>query len=434
MPEQNLQKIFYSTTGINNRDNPNSSAFQQSGDKLPAVVDANNVDLYRDNTWKSRDGVTKLRNLTFAHSGDVVNNTFYYADNGSIYRFTTDTGPDVEIVSNISVNSLITFDSIAGEVYWSNSIESGRIYNDIPLFWGLRTANPPVLSSTISGSLRAGKYLVSYTFVANGIEGGSREPAAITLSAPGGITGQVFSIDPNATSINVYVSDVNGQDLFYYGNFPVGDFTIGHEPNNIYLFTGFNIYPPPPGHIVRAWNGYLLVATSGSQYGNALYFSEPNGYHRFRLETDVMLFPSRIVLVEPFLDGFYLALESGQTYWYSGNDPTELKKVTVDNKRVSEGKALRVPARKLPSLELDLDLPLPVWITSDGWAIGTPTGKVVHPTEYRLKVNSSLRFTSAFKDKQELRNIISTLRGIPDNRVAMKDQATLTVTRNGETI
>lgn len=427
-PQSNIFTLFNSIKGINNVDNPNSDVFQP-GDKPPYVVDAKNVDVYRDGVFKTRRGYIKKRTLTKAHSGDVLLNKFYYVDNGTIYKYQEGQNSDLVIKSGLNPNLEVSFATIDNQIFWSNSEVCGRIVNNVSTFWGLDQTYPPVLTQTSTGSLHSGVYLVSVAAVADGIESGSYTSSSITLTSDGGIDVSInpSNIDTNATSLNVYVSDTNGNNLYLNKNVPVGNFSINNQSDKITLFTGLNVSPPPPGHIVREFNGFIFIASN-----NILYFSEPNGYHRFRLNTDAFVFDSRIVLVEHVSTGLYVATENEGTYYLSGYEPKKFRRVHKCSKRVSEGKALRVPIRKFPWIEVDYDEEVPVWITEDGYAIGGQDGWIRYPTDARVAMDSTKKSTLTYVERPGLRQILTSLKDkISESKMQTTDNMVLSVTRNG---
>lgn len=428
-----LVTIFRSPLGINTVDDPSSERFQPPSKQRPEqpfLTEANNLDLLRTGDFRRRPGRTKLRTLTKGHSGTVKAGGLYYADDGALKRFVRG-GDDITITTGLSGDHDISYAEAAGEIFWANGVETGRIRDDTGLPWGLRAAEPPALSAG-TGGLRAGRYLVAVTPRHETLEGGCRQAGQITLASDGGIVVAPVGIDPNADWLNVYCSDTNGDELFYVRTAPVGSFTIGQGERTTQPCQSIGVYPPPPGHLVRWWNGRMLVATSGAAYGNAIYFSEPLGYHRFRVATDLQLFPSRVVLIEPLSDGFFVGLESGVTLWLAGNDPSKLQRVQVDNRMVSEGEAVRVPASKLPWIGWQSETLVPVWATQDGWAAGLPGGIVKHAVDGRVAMPANRKATLAYAERPGLRQIMLSMR---DQRatsaMGFGDQATVTVTRGG---
>jgi hypothetical protein len=131
--------------------------------------------------------------------------------------------------------------------------------------------------------------------------------------------------------------------------------------------------------------------------------------------------------------GFYLAVANGDTLWVAGDDPATWKPTIVDTAAVAEGMALVLPARKLPWLQMDSDLPVAVWATADGPAVGLPGGTVRHPTDGRVAMDTNAKATLAYREQDGLRQVLLSLRDKTANsQLGMADHATVTVIKGGK--
>lgn len=428
MSEESLVKIFESPRGINQVDSPKSEAFQPGGEQAPFLAKAENVDLLRTGSYKRRQGRTLLRTLTSGHSLWSGGHMMLYADAGDLKHYQN--GGDTTLVSGLHTTAEISFTEAGGYVFWSNGYERGMLKNGVNHAWGATPINAPSLSVT-TGSLLAGSYLVAVTPIIDGVEGGCVETAEITLAETGGVQ---VSVPHGYDGYYVYLSDTNGNLPFYHSTQTETSFALTSRTSSVDPCNTLGTFPPPPGHLVRYWNGRILVATSGAYYGDALYFSDPLAYHHFRPEENMQMFPSRIVMVEPVPDGFYVGIEGGGVFFVQGDDPRKLKRTQVDDKPVCEGSAIRVPSNKLPWLQTDLSVPVlvPIWATPDGWAVGLPGGTVRYPVEGRLAVGTNLRATAAFVERPSLRQILLSAREKSmTSRIGTGDQMSLSVTRGG---
>lgn len=430
---ENLVRIFDAPLGVNNVDAPKSARFQSGGGEKPFLTVADNVDLDRTGGLQRRQGRARVRALVNGHSGWACAQGAFYADGGTLYRFDPRAATDPVVQTGINAYSEISYADVAGQVFWCNGSEVGRIVSGVAAPWGLRAADPPTVAAT-TGALRAGRYLVAVAPVsAEGVEGGSREASVCDVGANGGIAVSVSGVDVNATALNIYLSDANGADLFYHSTVPVGAFTVSSPASSVELFTGLGACPPPAGHIVRQWGGFIIVARSDPNGVHALYFSEPGNPHRFHLETDVQLLPSRCVMLEPVADGFFYGLEDGGTFWVSSTDPHDMQVRQVDGRLVFETRnSLRVPASKLPWLQAQADVPVPIWATQDGWAAGLPGGLVRYPVDGRVAMDASKKATGVYVERPGLRQLLLAAREkTTGSRIGFGDQVTVTVTRGG---
>lgn len=431
--KENVARIFDAPLGINNVDSPKSDKFQLGGEEKPFLTKAQNVDILRTGHLRTRAGRTKLRTLTNAHSGWACPQGAFYVDSGILYKFDPKSTSDSVVFSGINAYEELSYADVAGQVFWCNGEQTGRIISGQHYCWGLQITDPPTLSVT-TGSLRAGTYSVAVASVSeDGVESGCRRAATITVTESGGINVFPSSVDPLTVELNVYLSDTNGKDLFYHSTVPVGSFTITTPSENKMLFTGLGGYPPPAGHIVREWRGYLIVARSEPTGQHALYFSEPGQPHRFHVSTDVQLLPSRCSVLEPMNDGFFYALEDGGTFWVEGTDPHDMRLKQVDDRIAAEQRnSCRVSAHKLPWLQTDADIPVPLWVTQDGWAAGLPNGDIRYPVESRVAMDTNRRATVSYVERSGLKQILSSVRSKQQpNTLSFGDKVTATVTKGG---
>lgn len=428
-----LVRIFDAPLGINTVDSPKSERFQPGGEQKPFLTQAENVDIMRTGALRSRQGRTKVRTLTSGHSGWACELGAFYVDSGTLYRFDPRSSVDTAIQSDINQYEEISYAEVAGQVFWCNGSEVGRISAGVAAPWGLRIADPPIVSAA-AGALTAGRYAVAVAPVSDaGIEGGCRAISICNVAASEGIAVSPTGIDPNSAAINVYLTDTNGADLFYHSTVPVGPFTIASPAPTVELFTGLGAYPPPAGHIVAQWGGFLIVARSEASGVHALYFSEPGNPHRFHIETDVQLLPSRCVMLAPVADGFFYALDGGGTFFVSGSDPHSMQVRQVDDRLVSEQRnTLYVPAHKLPWLQAQVETPVPIWVAQDGFAAGLPGGVVRYPLEGRVAMDANKAAALSYVERPSLKQILLSARGKQRaNQVAFGDRVTATVTRGG---
>lgn len=419
MADDPLIPIFDSPAGINTVDDPKSERFQPGGEAKPFLTRAENVDLDRTGGLRTRDGYTKVRTLTDGHSG-WAGRMALYADGGNLYQFNPN-GTDTLLATGINPNADISYAELPdGQVLWCNGSQRGRIANGQNLTWGIEIQGRPSVAAT-TGNLPVGTYQVAVTTVDGNLEGGYTQAASITLSETGGI---LVTPAVAAADFNIYLSDTNGQDLYYHSS---GSTTITDLADTTDISMHQGVYPPPNGHIVRVWGGYALVADD-----SALYIAEPGAPHRFRLATDLQMFGSRIVLVEPLPDGVYVAVEAGGTFWIEGTSPADWRVRQVDNRLVSEGEAARVLASRIPWAESQLEVMVPVWATQDGFVAGLPGGVLKAPQASNIAMDAHRKASVAYVERPNLRQILTTLREkTMGSRVRSGDQLTISATRGG---
>lgn len=383
--------------GINNVDDPKSAGFQPSEQNLPLLTKAQNIDLDRNGWVRRRVGRTKRLDLTSAHSLYVDSrDRMFLVDDGTLYEVFSDYGLR-EVDTGLS-DRPVSYAEVAGQVFYANESKVGAIDS----FWGIRMPSSPFALPAIAGILQPGRYLVAITAVRDGVESGARQPTAVSLSKPGGLTLSFVNVDPNADAIRVYCSDPNGQELYWAGDFaPSSPIELKSYRESQDPLTTFNHYPPLPGQHIASFRGRMLIAAD-----RTLYWSQPLAYHHFRIQTDAQLFPDRISLLGVFDSGFFVAA-GDRTYWVSGTEPDDWTPRVVDIRRVAEGEPLRVPAQKLPSLQGQGEVL--VWATEDGFVAGLPDGSVRHLTDGRLAIDAYKQSALAYREQSGLRQILLNL-------------------------
>jgi hypothetical protein len=414
MPKE-AAPIFKSPLGVNNIDDPRAPAFQDSS----VLTKAQNVDLDRNGFVRRRVGRTKFLDLTSAHSLYASGDRLFLVDSGTLYEVT----PDYTLIPLDTGlgQAPVSYAEVAGQVFYANEAKVGVVGG----FWGISTPSSPHCVVTV-GNMPPGRYLVAVVAVRGGVESGARMPSVVELSAVGGLELHVAAVDLGVDALAVYCSEPNGQELYFQGEFATtSPIRLQHIGVSTDLLTTLGHYPPPPGQHIAAFRGLMLVAS-----GSALYWSQPLAYHHFRVQTDVQLFPERIVLLAAFDAGFFVATAS-RTYWVAGQEPDGWQPQVVDTRRVAEGAALRIPAQKLPGLQSQGEVS--VWATEDGFVAGLANGTIQHLTDGRLAVDAYKQAAFAFREEGGLRQILMSLQTKDsDTRFGATDRVTCRVIRANE--
>ena len=409
--------------GINNVDDQASTHFQlptSAADSPPALTRAVNVDLDRNGWLRRRRGRTIWKDLTNGHSLTSINRRLLLVDAGVLYEVLDD-GTMVSLASGIG-NSYLSYVAVGDQIFYISEETAGIVGG----LWGLDLPAPPFLTS-IAGNLSPGEYMVAITVEANGLESGARLPTKITLATQGGIQASLSNIDPQAEYVNVYCSEPDGRDLYWVDRLPIAaTVNITSVQRSTDPLRTFNYYPPPKGQFIAVHRGYMLIAS-----GSVLYWSQPLDYHHFRIQSDLQLLPSRIVMLITLDTGFFIATESS-TYWITGDIPDLWTITTVDSGRVIEGSAIRLPAHKFPTLNDKQVIrgEVAVWMSNDGFVVGLPDGTTKHITDSRLAIDTYNSGRLLFREQDNLRQIIASLHDKQeDNALGISDRATCHVIR-----
>lgn len=412
--------------GINNIDAATGGVFQlqtEQGQPAPFLLEAVNVDLDRMGWLRRRVGQTKRVALNNAHSLAVVGGQLLVVENGLLFAIDVNSWTIVSL-GGICGNDETRFLEVGGEIYWVSPSSVGR-YPDKN--WGLSHVTMPEAVASSGGSLLAGRYLIVLTSEdASGLESGYGQPSVVEVTDGGKIVLSNFSYDAWTVSLNVYVSDANGKVPFFVANVPPSSsITISQVNITTDPAFGQGLFPPPFGQQLSFFKGRILVAS-----GNVLYWSQPLGYHHFALGTDLQLFDSRIVMLGCLDDGFYVAVESGSTYWIQGDDPENWQPKLVDVGIVAEGEPLKMQGRDIDTVRYDG--PVLVWATESGFVVGLPTGQLIPLTANNLAMDAGKKASLVFRESPGLQQILMQLKehGI-STQLASSDRVTCTVIKAG---
>lgn len=407
--------------GVNNVDDPKASPFQPEGRGAPQLTEARNVDLDREGWPRRRTGRTKRLDLTSAHSLFAAGERLLLVDDGTLYEVARDYSL-TEVATGLG-NHPLSYATLGDTIFYANEATTGVVGS----FWGVAMPSSPILSAT-AGTMQPGRYLVAVTAVRGGIESGARQPSVGELSETGGFTLDVAGIDPDADALNVYCTEPNGQELYWVGEFPpASPITLDRTQVSTDPLTTLGHYPPPTGQHIALFRGRMLVAQ-----GPVLYWSQPLAPHHFRVQTDAQLFADRIVMLAALDEGFFIA-DPMRTYWVQGADPHEWRPRLVDTRRVAEGRALRIPARKLPSLDAQGEVCL--WATEDGFVAGLGDGSIRPLTDGRLATDAYKQAALAYREQDGLRQILMSLQTKDsETRFGATDRVTCRVIRANENV
>ena len=423
--------------GVNNIDARNSSVFQlplSPEVPSPFLRAAINVDLDREGWPRKRQGRTKVMELTDGHSGFAFQDVVYFVNGTDLIAVEKkDWANPVTLYQGLVPGARVSFCEVGGQIFWCNGAQRGRIVGTQAFEWGMSRPRITSLGQT-TGPLRPGRYMVAVTAeTEDDQESGAFNASDINVTQ-GAI---VVNIAPcSYPFINIYVSDPDGSSLFWARRVPTDQFPVIVNETSVStdLLDSIAYGPTPLGHIVREFRGRLLVAL-----GNVLYFSSPISPHLFRLGTDFQMFDSRILMLEPLTEGFYIATET-VTYWVEGAEPAEWRPRVVDKRKVAEGPGLRLSGRKVEGLNAEtvyrrVQQPaaeVVIWMTQDGPAFGMSSGQVQLLFDGVVAMEQAERAALGFREIGGLRQVLMSLQQPTENRFAATDRVTCTVIKAGE--
>jgi len=308
-----------------------------------------------------------------------------------------------QIYSGI-VGTTYAWDYFDDTVYFSDGIVCKKIVNGTVTNWGMEPPSEPTLSST-SGSLSSGVYLAACVWVdALGKESGVSSIASIELSDNSGI---VFSnlpmiIDPQVISLRLYLSTANGKELYHVADTTSLTYTISagrYDDSNI--LEGQFASNPPPGRIIRHYNGRSYIADA---YG-AVYYSEPFSFDLFKLGDSFIQFPEAVSIMEPVTGGIYFATDN-ETWLYRGNPEDGFDIVRQFDYGGVYGTGRRVPNSDNV-----------VWQSQRGMILGT-SERATNMQEKHVAVESAVSGATLIREQDGVRQYIASIHQPTTSRMA----------------
>jgi len=422
MPNHQKTVVIDSFKGLNNVLRPEST----SPDYLKEV---DNINIDKSGRLSKRKGYTleDEGNYSALWSNDTY--TLCYAvKDGDLIEINSDLSTSL-IRANVG-NIDISFEEVNNVVYYTSQSVNGIIENGVNRTWGMETPSLlPTLSASLGG-LKEGSYQVSYTYVdSEGNESGSNVASVISVNNNTGISvGVAVPTDPRVVSYRVYCSTPNGTVLYFYQEADIGvDISITNTSLLSSPLKMFNLSPAPLGSIVKYYRGRLYISD-----GETLWFSQPNQYELFQLDSDYVQLPHEIIELMPVEDGIWIG--SDHLYYLSGVTPESFKLSLKERIEIVSGTASYLSG----SYILLENTPIGYkWLVTSNLGIFAlfNKGVVINLTATNLSLDRAISGTSVFLQDEGMNQYLSILNKSDEaNNSVIGDVVTTSVIRNGITI
>lgn len=299
---------FADFTGLRNTVEPEN---METGD----LVTATNVDVTDAKRLRRRKGfdapVVSGACHSFWSSGDIA-----LVARGAELLLVNPNFTTITLRSDLTLDSPISFSRVGDRVFFSNGYENGVIESGAARSWGLPVPALPAVAK-ITGALRPGKYqYVTTVRGALGQESGAGLAGLIELTEPGGLAFSGFGAFSPGLSINLYLTQPDGDQLYLAEELSTGAtaavVTTPRDGTTL-LVTQFLSPPPTGSHIGYAY-GRMYVA-----HGNRTYYSEPYAPELFDLRKQYQS-ESLVTMVAPIDGGLFIGSET-DVGWVGGTDP-----------------------------------------------------------------------------------------------------------------
>lgn len=237
---------------------------------------------------------------------------------------------------------------------------------------------PEPIARLSTGSLLDGTYTVAIAWSKDGRESGLS--TSFSLNVEGGIKLILpYNYSGDADHVVIYMTERNGSELLKVANVAINTatFTISNDKDLTRAAQFQNLSPMRTGKFLKLWRGRLVTADK-----NLLYFSQALNFHLCDERYDFIALPQRITFVEPVESGLWVG-QSNSVVFLSGNDVRDLRLVQAGAKAPVPGTALRIDSDLLGEAAAGLEAV--IWLSENGYCIGTPSGSLLEPQANTLK-------------------------------------------------
>jgi hypothetical protein len=343
-----------------------------------------NCDVDQTGKLIARVGKTLLINLPGAHSLWAGNTCCLCVANNVLYRIVNGVATSVGAVSgpNSPFSYVDAEDRVfIGNKYWQGIFDPS---SNAVLVWGVPLPPGPTLL-TGDGDLPAGTYNICFTNVVNGELSGNGQIASITLTDIGGI--QVLSRPSGAL---VWCTEAN-EPIFYL----VGAANKIVSISRVEPLPSFLCGPPP-----FMENLCYAFGRMWGSVGPDVFYSQPFKLGWYRLASNKFSYASDVTLIAKVPTGLYVGtIES--TKFLAGTDPKTMQEMDAGAGAI---KGTLAYCNNMPELGWTLGTPekdfvdVPVWLTTEGVVVGSPTGKFFNITKNKIKMSAPSQGASLYRN------------------------------------
>lgn len=377
-----------------------------------ALRNAVNVDIDNRGYLSRRDGFARVTSAVGAHSGYSCAGGSFFVDGATLKRLN-----DNDSTTHIcSVHGAVAYEYFDGVLYFSDGITARKILaNGTLMRWGYDVPAAPLLGSA-SGGLPSGTYLAALTYLTpDGIEHGASALSEITVTSRTVTNSsiQFFSLPQRGdATLRLYLSTANGKTLYHVGDTTAGGFTVYIEPGSGAALDKQFIDAPPPGSIIRQYNGRMYVAD-----GKVMWHSEPFAFSHFRLAANYTQFEHDIAVMEAVNAGMWIAT-TGKTFLLSGETTEAPVLREVADYGAVPGTGLIDPATNNA-----------MWYSTRGAVTGSKDGQLVSMQEENVATETGTAGAAMLREHNGLKQFVASVQNSTVSPLALKSFLEMEVIR-----
>lgn len=405
------------TSGFSGANNVNEQFLSGKGILSPRVI--LNADVNLDGSLSIRKGKTLFITKANSHSlSNGIKSCMLWAADGVLYRNVQ--GVAVNVGTITGPKYPLSYAEAEDKVYISNPYWQG-VFNPSDnsiSSWGVAVPPGPMLLSG-SGNLPAGTYHVCQTNVTGNELSGNSPISSITLASEGGI--QVLNRQSGAL---VWITDTN-EGIFYL----VGATDMIVDLPTVEPLPSFLCSPPP-----YMENLCYAFGRMWGSVGSDVYYSEPFHLGWFKLTSNKFPFEDTVTLIAKVSTGLFIGMKN-RTIFLAGTVPTQMTRQDAGGGSI---KGTLAYCDNLPELGWTLGTAekdfneVPVWLTSEGFVVGSPSGKFFNVTKNKLKMGIPDQGASLFRNLEGVIQFLTSFRtGTTGTGKGFRDTDTYNAFKNG---
>ncbi len=356
-----------------------------------AVRDALNVDFDSDGLARRRPGAVPVESGSF-HSLWRGTGIALCVKGDRLCRVTA--AGTVELASLPSAGAL-SYAELGDRIVVSNTEWIGEILPDLTVRdLGVEDGPMGAITASATGGLPEGTYGVALSLLRGNEEGALSPFRFVNVASGGGIMLDAIPVptDHLVTTVRAYRTTPGGDTFYRTADFPAGltSYVLGAGELGRIADTA-HLRRMPPGAIVRAWRGRLLVAR-----GRTLRFSEPMRYGLHSPRTGFVQEASAITMVAPVLGGIFVGTRTGVTF-YRGTTPGDWTRVALGAEPPVPGTHQAIDTSLLnPKFETGSTNEAALWLGPQGFVVGLADGSLIQPQARRISLSAQRGHTAIY--------------------------------------
>ena len=292
---------------------------------MPWLVQADNVDITDTGAVVARSGYSLALAGTYTSAYSTLDfERMYVVDGGALKAMAGKTS-SYALKTGLSTAPMY-WAEINQQVFFNNGVDSGIVMPDSSIQpWAWPLPPSPTLQA-VTGTLPAGLYRACITYLLpDGRETGPSAQVELLLAE--GQALQVSGISQVAGhKTRVYIAPANSTVL-QHADTPTGSAIVWNaSPDYLGLdLLTDQLYPLPQGvDVIQAWRGRMYAAQYLPTTGQTvIWYSQPLGYHLFKLDSDYISVPGKVRMLAPHDTGLVIGTDKG-IHAYDGTNLANL--------------------------------------------------------------------------------------------------------------